>query len=296
MSENQSTTSTLTSDVVVKRIIKVKKIQPKITCENLLVDTIALVGKSTTTKEGNKGEKDETKIKKELFEKRSDIEYCTSLFGSEGQEGIEVINIETGAPYENISGIKKTKSSSKADVSIILIKTQRRLNISIKSNTGAKPSIINHTPRSANVFQNEILQHDVNNLDIIAKEYNDKRKEGIIGEDIEISKLDSYNHEKIRNSLQNMLLYFVFKGTGSKLSKHECNSILIINRNGSLSFILCDTETEKESYIQTIVEKSIISFRSKGMPKNTTEQCIPWVYVNDKGKDCGAIHIRLTHH
>jgi len=249
-----------------------------------------------STKEGNRGEKDEIKYKKELFEKRMDIEYCTSLFGSDAQEGIEVINIETGKSYENINDIKKTKSASKADTIIILIKTQKQLNISIKSKIGAKPSIINHTPRTANVFQNEYLKDDLCYIDILAKEYIDKRKEGVINEDIEIGKLYSYNDEKIKNSLIKMLIYFVFKGTGNKITHNECNSILIINKNGSLSFILCDTEIEKETYIQTIIQKSIISFRNKGMPKNITEQCMPWVYVNDKGKKCGAIHIRLTHH
>lgn len=254
------------------------------------------VENKSLSKEGNKGEKDEIKYKKELFERRMDIEYCTALFGSDAQEGIEVINIETGKPYENITDIKKSKSASKADTIIILIKTQKRLNISIKSKRGAKPSIINHTPRSANAFQTEYLKDDLCYLDMLAKEYIAKRKEGTIGEDIEIGKLYSYNDEKIKNSLLKLLVYFTFKGTGSKVTEHECNSVLIINRNGTLSFILCDTEKEKESYIQTIIEKSIISFRNKGMPKNTTEQCMPWVYVNDKGKDCGSIHIRLAHH
>ena len=90
-----------------------------------------------------------------------DIKYCTELFGSEAQEGIEVINIETGKPYEDITDIKKSKSVSKADTIIILRKTQKQLNISIKSKTGAKPSIIKHTPRSANAFQNEYLKDNL---------------------------------------------------------------------------------------------------------------------------------------
>jgi len=112
---------------------------------------------------------------------------------------------------------------------------------------------------------------------MLAKEYIDKRKEGVICEDVEIGKLYSYNDEKIKNSIIKMLIYFTFKGTGSKLTKHDCNSILIINKNRSLSFILCDTEKEKENYIKTIIEKSIISFRNKGMPKITAEQCMPWI-------------------
>ena len=266
------------------------------TIENKLISTETISDKGKSTKEGNKGEKDEIKYKKELFEKRMDINYCTALFGSEAQEGIEIINIETGNQYENITDIKKSKSASKADTIIILIKTQKLLNISIKSKTGAKPSIINHTPRSANAFQNEYLKDDLCYLDMLAKEYIDKRKQGSIGEDVELGKLSSYNDENVKNSLIKLLVYFTFKGTGSKISEHECNSVLIINKNGSLSFILCNTEKEKETYIQTIIEKSIISFRNKGMPKITTEQCMPWVYVNDKGKECGAIHIRLTHH
>jgi hypothetical protein len=264
------------------------EIQP--TIEDTFVGTVSV---KSPTKEGNKGEKDEIKYKKELFERRLDINYCTVLFGSEAQEGIDVINIETGKPYEDIADIKKSKSASKADTIVVLIKTQKRLNISIKSKTGAKPSVINHTPRSANAFQNEYLKDDLCYLDMLAKEYIDKRTKGVIGEDVEISKLDSYNDEKIKNSLVKMLIYFIFKGTGSKISNPECNSVLIINKNGSLSFILCETEQEKETYIHTVIEKSIVSFRNKGMPKNTTEQCLPWVYVNDKGKECGAIHVRL---
>ena len=247
-------------------------------------------------KKKNNGEKDEIKYKKELFEKKMDLDYCTSLFGSDAQEGIEIINIETGEPYVNITDIKKSKSSSKADIIIILIKTQQRLIISIKSKTGAKPSIVNHTPRSANVFQNDYLKYDLCYLDMLAKEYIDKRKERTIGEDVEIGKLSSYNDEKIKNSLIKLLIYFTFKGTGSKITDHECNSILIINRNKTLSFILCNTEKEKESYILSIINKSIISFRNKGMPKNKSEKCMPWVYINNKGKECGAIHIRLAHH
>jgi hypothetical protein len=266
------------------------------TFENKFISIGTISDKGKSTKEGNKGEKDEIKYKKELFEKRMDIKYCTALFGCDAQEGIEVINIETHEPYKNITDIKKSKSTSKTDTIIILIKTQKVLHISMKSKTGAKPSIINHTPRSANVFQNEYLKDDICYIDILAKEYIDKRKQGLIGEDVELGKLYSYNDEKVKNSLIKLLVYFTFKGTGSKISEHECNSVLIINKNGSLSFILCDTEKEKETYIQTIIEKSIISFRNKGMPKNITEQCMPWVYVNDKGKECGAIHIRLTHH
>jgi len=82
--------------------------------ENKFISIGTVSDKGKSTKKGNNGDKDEIKYKKELFEKRMDIEYCTTLFGSEAQEGIELINIETGKPYENITDIKKSKSVSKA--------------------------------------------------------------------------------------------------------------------------------------------------------------------------------------
>ena len=250
----------------------------------------------SSPQKGNKGEKDEIKYKREIFEKRMDIEYCTALFGSDAQEGIEMINTETGLPYKESSDIKKTKAMSKADTIIVLKKTQKQLNISIKSKTGAKPSIINHTPRSAKAFQEEYLKDILCHIDSLAKEYTEKRKAGTIGEDVTICKLSSYSDDQIKQGLIKMLIYFTFKGTGSKKTDRECNSILIINRDGTLSFICCDTDEDKYTYIQTIIENSVISFRNKGMPTITNEECMPWVYVNDKGKDCGAIHIRLAHH
>ena len=85
---------------------------PQPTIENNLISIGTISDKGKSTKEGNNGEKDEIKYKKELFEKRMDIKYCTELFGSEAQEGIEVINIDTGKPYEDITDIKKSKSTS----------------------------------------------------------------------------------------------------------------------------------------------------------------------------------------
>ena len=199
-------------------------------------------------KKENKGEADEIKCKKELFEKRTDIDYCVALFGINAQEGIELINMENGSPYENISDIsKKTKSTSKSDVTILLKKTQELLHISIKSKRGQMPSIVNHTARSAHVFQLGQLKDDIINLDILAKEYHDERQKGTITEDVKISKFSSYANEEIKQSIIKMLIYFIFIGSGSKKSKEECNSILIIHKDASKNYISCKTEEEKES-------------------------------------------------
>jgi len=244
----------------------------------------------------NKGELDEIKCKKEFYEKRNDIDYCVALFGDDAQEGIAVINAITGLPYEDLNEIsKKTKSTSKSDVTIRFNKTQELIHISIKSKRGSMPSILNHTPRSAKVFQTGgSLNNELANLDILAKEYHDKRQHGFISEDVEICKLNSYTNEDIYKSLVNLLIYFIFIGSGSQHSKQESNAILLINKDGSKKYIPCLTAEEKESYVKTISGKCIMSYRKKGMRKNTQEQDLPWVFRYNN-KDCGAIHIRLAH-
>ncbi len=253
---------------------------------------------TTILEKGNKGEKDETKCKRNLFINRQDREFCILNFGYDAEDGIEIINNETNEPYKSTDEIKKTKASSKADVIILFNKTQEKRYCSIKSKCGAPPSILNHTPRSAHVFQTECFQDVVVNLDILAKEYIDKRKKGIICEDIEINKLESFHNESIKQSIIKLVLYFVFKGTGSKKSDQECNSVIIINKDGSIKYISCITEEEKETYIQTIIDKCVISFRNKGMPNvdktSALLLCEPWIFKNKDNKDCGSIHIRLA--
>lgn len=249
---------------------------------------------SLEIKRENKGEDDEFKCKKELYEKRMDTEYCVSIFGDKAQEGIDIINPINGRPYEHISEItRKTKGSSKSDITILLNKTQELLHISIKSKRGQMPSILNHTPRSANVFQLGYLKDEIINLDILAKEYHDERKKKTISEDVKLCKLSSYAIEDIKQSILKMLIYFVFAGTGQKKSNPECNSILIMNKDGSKKYIPCTTEEEKEAYINSIIDNCVLSFRNKGMRKKSLEQDLPWVFQYEN-KDCGAIHIRLA--
>ena len=229
-----------------------------------------------------------------------DTEYCVSIFGDKAQEGIEIINPINGRPYEHISEIpRKTKGASKSDITILLIKTQELRHISIKSMRGKEPSILNHTPRSANVFQVGHLKDEIINLDILAKEYHtERKKEGKDkkGEDIKLCKLTSYTaNEDVKKSILTTLKYFIFSGTGTKKSNPECNAILVMKKDGSKTYNSCTTEEEKEAYIKNYIDldNCVLSFRNKGMRKKSLEQDMPWVsqYGN---KDCGAIHIRLA--
>jgi hypothetical protein len=234
----------------------------------------------------NIGESDEIRIKKYLFINQSNIAFLLPIFGDMASEGITM-------PYSTIEQIKKAGTRSKCDLEIVFNKTGQTFYVSIKSIKGQKPSILNHTPRSAKVFQTGELTVTLPYIDILLMEYIDKRKKGTIGEDVFIHRLDSFNNTDVKNSVIKILIYFIFKGTGSKLSPKECNSMIIGNKDDSLTFIPCVTEEEKVAYINTMIEKCVISLRPKGMPKQTNEQCKPWVYTDEAGRDRGSIHIRV---
>ena len=258
------------------------------------MDALPTTFSSLEIKRENKGEDDEFKCKKELYEKKMDTEYCVSIFGEKAQEGIEIINPINGRPYVHISEItRKTKGTSKSDITILLNKTQELLHISIKSKRGQMPSIVNHTPRSANVFQLGYLKDEIINLDILAKEYHDERKKKTISEDVKLCKLSSYAVEDIKKTILKMLVYFIFAGTGQKKSNPECTAILLMNKDGSKQYISCTTEEEKKAYINTIIDNCVLSFRNKGMRKKSREQDLPWV-CKYENTDYGAIHIRLS--
>ena len=256
-----------------------------------------------TITKGNKGEKDEIAFQQELFTKNkdNDNDYLKKTFPDYcGEGGIELINPNTRLAYTSVKEITKTKSTSKADFIVCYKKIcgqPQTWNISYKSFRGGNPSILNHTPRSANVFQEAGELHlDVSGLDILAKEYIEKRNQGLFGEDVRISRFDTYHNDSVRQSIQNTVAYFVFKGTGRGKDKHECNSIMIKNRDGSHTFRSYDTDEEKLVYVRSIIENCVISFRNKGMPRETRSECQPWVYMNAAGKECGSIHVRMAHH
>jgi hypothetical protein len=200
--------------------------------------------------------------------------------------------METQLPITNIDLIKKAPSLSKADCLIKFIKTKELIYISIKCQNGSPPTILNHTPRSANVFSTD-LKDELNTLDSIINKLNEKRKNNEVGEDIQIKNIDLSEEEK--NCLINTVAYFTFDGSGKCKSKYQCNSILevnIINDSKTWKFIKCNTIEDKKKYVESIYNRLVLSIRDKGMPKNIPESCKPWIIeMNSKKK--GSLHIRL---
>ena len=176
-------------------------------------------------------------------------------------------------------------------------KTSSIYNASIKSKNGANPAILNHTPRSAKVFNNDgILTCKIPKIDILIDEYKEKRKVGVIGEDVSLMILDHMKTPEICESVKNMLAYFAFNGTGKGDSNNQANSILYVD-NDNINFVKCTNITEKHAYIEDILDRCIISLRDKGMPKVLNDTCMPWVFNETKTngviKQKGSLHIRI---
>lgn len=240
----------------------------------------------------NKGELGEICVVQKLYNLSK--EQLIDIFGEDASEGIEILNMETQLPITNIDLIKKAPSLSKADCLIKFIKTKELIYISIKCQNGSPPTILNHTPRSANVFSTD-LKDELNTLDSIINKLNEKRKNNEVGEDIQIKNIDLSEEEK--NCLINTVAYFTFDGSGKCKSKYQCNSVLEVNiindpHCKTWKFIKCNTIEDKKKYIESIYNRLVLSIRDKGMPKNIPESCKPWIIeMNSKKK--GSLHIRL---
>lgn len=244
----------------------------------------------------NKGENGEICVIKMLITIKDDYKKLINIFGEDAVNGIEIYNMTTLEPISNINSITKSKSISKSDCLIKIKKINKFIYISIKCHHGSSPSIINHTPRSAKVFQiNNVLYSELNNLDKLIELLNIYRKEGIVGEDICINKI--VISDDIKNSLISTIRYFMFDGSGSKLSKYPCTAILEVTKPSDIltyKYTLCDTINSQHAYINSIYDRVVISMRDKGMPTKRNILCEPWIFKHNKQniiKYKGSLHI-----
>lgn len=238
----------------------------------------------------NKGELGEICVVQQLY--NLPIDTLINLFGGDADQGIQLLNMELKIPVTNINLIKKAPSASKADCLIKLNKTNELIYISIKCQNGSPPTILNHTPRSANVFSND-LKDELNLLDIIIDKLNQKRINNEVGEDIQIKNINLSEDEK--TCIINTVTYFTFDGSGKCKSKYPCNGVLEVKnvtKPDTWKFIKCNLIEDKKMYVQSIYDRLIISLRDKGMPKNIPESCIPWIFESNIKKK-GSLHIRL---
>ena len=189
---------------------------------------------------------------------------------------------------EKILGIGKSKTGTKADVSI------NNVAYSVKEISSAPPAIVNHTPR--NGFENvcERINVKIDTLDEIIDKYWEKRLAGEITEDILNSNEKSPFLEH-KEYLKPIINYFLFIGTGSRDSNFPAEKILNVKYKelpNGLEII------EKEDYFESVWENLVFSLRSKGMPNryehnnHEYESVRRWTRFTD-GRYKGALHIRI---
>jgi len=191
-------------------------------------------------------------------------------------------------------GIKKSKSNSKADIKI------NQISYSLKEISAGKPAIVNHTPRHGFEYACAHIGSSIVTLDKIIELYWELRLNGTITEDTKISHVDC-PFRLYRDYLKPIIEYFLFTGTGSKISNFPAMKILEINNYKKLPDKI--KIIERDDYFDQVWNKLVFSVRSKGMPNKYTEadditydkkhgSIAKWTKEID-GKYKGALHIRV---
>lgn len=190
------------------------------------------------------------------------------------------------------SNISKAPAMAKSDVYI------NNEGYSLKFVKAANPALVNHTARPGFEYACRHMNIDIKDLDNIVNNYWQLRLEGVISEDVKNSdKKSPFRSQK--EILEPLLYYFLFLGTGSRLSNYPAEYLLDFadpfepNTWKILS---------KHDAVDKIWGNLVFSLRSKNMPRNypnikdinKKESISKWT-KEIKGSYKGALHIRVSH-
>lgn len=182
----------------------------------------------------------------------------------------------------------KAGAFDKADVFV------NHIGISIKSRRGAAPTIINQTGRNRILRVMNALHEPIAPLDRIIDRYWAFRLNGGT-EDVNNAdhRSNAFCVDENGNSnlpvLKPLINYFTFKGTGTRDSSAPAKYVLSVgNPNDTSTWIYYD----ESNFVDKLWESFIFSIRSHGMPKNISEEMMPWVHEAD-GKMKGLLNVRV---
>jgi hypothetical protein len=187
-------------------------------------------------------------------------------------------------------GISKSGPYSKADVFI------NSKGYSLKYTSAMPPALINHTRRTGWEFAGKHKGVNLNKLDLIIDEYWNKRSSGLIGEDV-VNTDPNSPFAANYSTLLPFLEYFIFEGTGSRLSIHPASEVIEFSNPCQIStWDLLNTN----NLIQTIWPRLVFSMRSgKGMPLDINavssiekSSILKWARQM-QGSLKGALHVRI---
>lgn len=256
----------------------------------------------------NKGERNELLIKIQLvyFRDHGITDYtCFSSINSVGFAGKEYKSLPKDFDPSSLKTISdKDLSILAKDLNIQKASTYSKSDIyingkgySLKSLETAPPAIVNHTARPGFEFACANINININTLDVLVSNYWSLRLQNKIKEDVKnTNPLSPFKDAK--KPLEPILKYFLFDGTGQKLSEYPADFILDYYDPldpGRWSIL------EKDIVIFTIWKRLIFSIRStKGMPSNypnnKDKKNNPSVAIWTKffqNKYRGALHIRV---
>lgn len=252
----------------------------------------------------NQGEKDEYLLKLFLVECRKykraipigdDVQIVESVENTKREEikyPTKSLDWKSVSPTLLVfvcNKIRANKSGTfdKADVYV------NGVGISVKSQRGAPPSIINQTSRDKILRIMKILQKPILPLDQIVDRYWSLRLNGGT-EDVSGNGYDNPFSTNADGSntisvMKPLLNYFAFKGTGTRDSAAPATYILSIDNPE-------DTKTwvyySERNFVDSLWEKFVFSIRSKGLPTIVTADMEPWIRTID-GKKVGTLNVRV---
>lgn len=258
----------------------------------------------------NKGERDEYLLKLFLIECRQrslpvPIGDKTQIVRTVGSKNREYGNLTYKMDWKQLeaeelisvcASVYATKAglNEKADVYI------NGIGISVKSQRGGNPSIINHTTRDKILRVMNAVNAPIAPLDSMVGHYWTLRLSRVIGEDTCISDNNcpfSHPDEEIcRNALKPLINYFAFDGTGTRDS--DAPAQLILSLVDPMD-VKTWTYYDKATFIFAVWKRLVFSIRSKATPieldknKEVHRLMEPWVRVCE-GTLKGALSVRVA--
>lgn len=188
-------------------------------------------------------------------------------------------------------GISKAATGAKSDIYI------NNVGISLKSLRAAPAALVNHTARPGFEFACMNANSSIDFLDDAVDEYWKLRLSRIISEDTKIT--DEFCPFKpYKDEFKPVIEYFLFRGSGSKLSPYPASGI--IEFTDPLNPSTYELLTPDDAF-KSVWKKLVFSMRAKkGMPNNydkntyrgkNAASIAKWVEYID-GDFRGALHIR----
>lgn len=252
----------------------------------------------------NQGEKDEYLLKLFLVECRNDNRVIPigdknlvvkSVENSRREEieyperKLDWNSISSGLLVYICQKIKAGKAGSfdKADVFI------NGIGISVKSQRGAAPSIINQTPRDKILRVMKSIDSPIGPLDHIVNRYWFLRMKGGPEDVSGVSPNNPFTMTEDGQSnlpvLKPLLNYFTFRGTGTRDSNAPASFVLSIGNPEDPSTWVYYSEKD---FIDSVWGKLVFSIRAKGLPSEITEEMQPWIKEID-GTKKGTLNVRV---